>query len=68
MKKLIATSLTINLKSDEGKYFVKHILPECKHPVYATPDHTQGIDWVEYVMDVEDYDKCRELMKRFEES
>ena len=60
-------TLAINLQSKKGKYFVKTVLPVCKHMVTVKPNKSL-VDgkWVDYILDSEDYYKCQDLLKKFE--
>lgn len=63
--------LTFDLKSKRGKYFVKSVLPMCKHVLTIRPNNFLNVlfndgNWVNYVLDVEDYIKCKEMLEKFE--
>ncbi len=58
-------TLTININSKKGKYFVKQILPKCKHMV--TIRSSKVLDgYTDYIMDIEDYCIAQEFLKKIE--
>ena len=58
-------ALTININSKEGKYFVKQILPKCKHMV--TIRSSKVLDgYTDYIMGIEDYYIAQELLEKIE--
>lgn len=62
---VIKITLTINTNSKKGKYFVRHILPKCKHMVTIRPSEALN-GYTDYTMDIEDCRMSQELLKRWE--
>lgn len=62
---MIRMALTIDINSEKGKYFVKKILPKCKHMVTIRSSKTLD-GYTDYVMDIEDYYMTQELLEKIE--
>lgn len=53
------------VNAKEGKYFVKQILPKCKHMV--TIRSSKVLDgYTDYIMGIEDYYIAQELLEKIE--
>lgn len=56
--------LKIEPDSEAEKYFVNDIMPNCKDKVICRLGIIYGVLWNEYEITHDDYNRCREFIKR----